>query len=605
MLANDNFKNVLDNISTATLVAKPLYDSEKNISDFSVEYVNNMFSVKTQNIISAGALFSSFEKKLSSDVSWSPLAQQALSSGKPVEFTFFSVLLNCWLRLVINLVPGNFLAVTITDMSVEKEHEQQLRRQNLRLASLTDELSLSRTNLRNKLDSIETLNQQLQFAAYHDTLTNLFNRAWFNNCLSSAIVKASHENSKFGIILLDIDDMKNINDSRGHNAGDELIRQLASILRKFERDTITPFRFGGDEFLVLAQDIRTRDSMVTISDALLEALNGEGINISGGITIYPDDSLQAEELMKFADMAMFDVKKNGKNNIAFFHHIMQDKFLKKMNLENRLSKAMADKCFQLYFQPQFDIATNKLRGFEALLRWHDDDLGWISPEQFIPLAEESRLIILPLGEWVLDTALATLQKWQKLYSFAGIMSVNVSPVQLKESDFIDILGEKIKQYEIDPKFLEIEITEGVLIDNMQETVKKLNRIRAMGIGISLDDFGTGYSSLRYLQILPLTTLKIDKSFIANISSKDGVEANITDSIITMVTNMGLDTIAEGVETGDQLDMLKKINCHNIQGFLKGKPMPADICERVLNGDNSALLTIDNDPETLSVESKEK
>jgi len=345
--------------------------------------------------------------------------------------------------------------------------------------------------------------------------------------------------------------------------------------------------------------------MVTISDALLEALNGEGINISGGITIYPDDSLQAEELMKFADMAMFDVKKNGKNNIAFFHHIMQDKFLKKMNLENRLSKAMADKCFQLYFQPQFDIATNKLRGFEALLRWHDDDLGWISPEQFIPLAEESRLIILPLGEWVLDTALATLQKWQKLYSFAGIMSVNVSPVQLKESDFIDILGEKIKQYEIDPKFLEIEITEGVLIDNMQETVKKLNRIRAMGIGISLDDFGTGYSSLRYLQILPLTTLKIDKSFIANISSKDGVEANITDSIITMVTNMGLDTIAEGVETGDQLDMLKKINCHNIQGFLKGKPMPADICERVLNGDNSALLTIDNDPETLSVESKEK
>ena len=206
---------------------------------------------------------------------------------------------------------------------------------------------------------------------------------------------------------------------------------------------------------------------------------------------------------------------------------------------------------------------------------------------------------------MLDTALATLQKWQKLYSFAGIMSVNVSPVQLKESDFIDILGEKIKQYEIDPKFLEIEITEGVLIDNMQETVKKLNRIRAMGIGISLDDFGTGYSSLRYLQILPLTTLKIDKSFIANISSKDGVEANITDSIITMVTNMGLDTIAEGVETGDQLDMLKKINCHNIQGFLKGKPMPADICERVLNGDNSALLTIDNDPETLSVESKEK
>jgi diguanylate cyclase (GGDEF)-like protein len=485
--------------------------------------------------------------------------------------------------------------VTITDISTDKEHEQQLRRQNLRLASLTDELSLSRTNLRNKLDSIETLNQQLQFAAYHDTMTNLYNRAWFNNCLASAIVAASHDNSKFGIILLDIDDMKNINDARGHNAGDEYIRQAATILRKFERDSITPFRFGGDEFLILVQDIKTRDSMVTIGDALLETFNSSEIKISGGISIYPDDATQSEELMKFSDMAMFEVKRNGKNNISFFHQIMQEKFLKKMNLENRLSKAMADKCFQLYFQPQFDVATNDLRGFEALLRWHDDDLGWISPEQFIPLAEESRLVI-PLGDWVLDTALATLQKWEAQFNFNGIISVNVSPVQLNKSDFIDMLTAKIAHYKITPQKLEIEITEGVLIDNMQETVKKLNQIRNMGIGISLDDFGTGYSSLRYLQILPLTTLKIDKSFIANISAKDGVEANITDSIISMVTRMGLDTIAEGVETDSQLDMLKKINCHNIQGFLKGKPMPSELCERVLNGDKSAILTINNDPD---------
>src|SRR5574344_2022191 len=577
MLNNTDFKNVLDNSSTATLVAKPLTNSKNMISDFTIEYINRSFITKTNNHISCGVLFSSFNKKLSSDVAWFTMAGQTQQSDKPVEFTFFSVQLNCWLKLVMNSVSGDYIAVTVIDMTVEKEHEQQLRRQNLRLASLTDELSLSRTNLRNKLDSIETLNQQLQFAAYHDTMTNLYNRAWFNNCLASAIVAASHDNSKFGIILLDIDDMKNINDARGHNAGDEYIRQAATILRKFERDSITPFRFGGDEFLILVQDIKTRDSMVTIGDALLETFNSSEIKISGGISIYPDDATQSEELMKFSDMAMFEVKRNGKNNISFFNQIMQEKFLKKMNLENRLSKAMADKCFQLYFQPQFDVATNDLRGFEALLRWHDDDLEWISPEQFIPLAEESRLVI-PLGDWVLDTALATLQKWEAQFNFNGIISVNVSPVQLNKSDFIDMLTAKIAHYKITPKFLEIEITEGVLIDNMQETVKKLNRIRAMGIGISLDDFGTGYSSLRYLQILPLTTLKIDKSFIANISSKDGVEANITDSIITMVTNMGLDTIAEGVETGDQLDMLKKINCRNIQGFLKGKPMPASLCE---------------------------
>src|SRR5574344_1117750 len=599
MIDNSDFRNVLDYFSTPTLIAKPLSNKNNEVSDFFIEYTNHSFSEKTQNVICSGALFSTFNKKLSSDVKWYDMANQALLSDKPVSFTFFSLLFNCWLRLVMNQIPGGYIAVSLTDISIEKDHEQQLKRQNLRLASLTDELSMSRTDLRNKLDNIETLNQQLQRAAYHDTLTDLFNRAWFNDCLSSAIVKASHDNSKFGIIFLDIDDMKNINDSRGHNAGDELIRQVGTILRKFERDTITPFRFGGDEFLLLAQDIKTRDSMVTIGDALLESFNAEGINVSGGIAIYPDDSIQAEELMKFADMAMFDVKKNGKNNICFFHQIMQEKFLKKMNIETRLSKAMADKCFQLYFQPQFDVATNDLRGFEALLRWHDDDLGWISPEQFIPLAEESRLVI-PLGDWVLDTALATLQTWEAQFNFNGIISVNVSPVQLNKSDFIDMLTAKIAHYKITPQKLEIEITEGVLIDNMQETVKKLNQIRNMGIGISLDDFGTGYSSLRYLQILPLTTLKIDKSFIANISAKDGVEANITDSIISMVTRMGLDTIAEGVETDSQLDMLKKINCHNIQGFFKGKPMPSELCERVLSGDKNAIITIDNDPENLDV-----
>src|SRR5574344_367690 len=599
MLTNSDFKNILDNSSTATLVAKPLTNSNNEIADFSIEYINKSFLQKTQNIISTGSLFSSFMKKLSSEIAWFSIAEEAQKSDIPVESTFYSILLKKWLRLVLNRIPEEYIVVTITDISTDKEHEQQLRRQNLRLASLTDELSLSRTNLRNKLDSIETLNQQLQFAAYHDTMTNLYNRAWFNNCLASAIVAASHDNSKFGIILLDIDDMKNINDARGHNAGDEYIRQAATILRKFERDSITPFRFGGDEFLILVQDIKTRDSMVTIGDALLETFNSSEIKISGGISIYPDDATQSEELMKFSDMAMFEVKRNGKNNISFFHQIMQEKILKKMNLENRLSKAMADKCFQLYFQPQFDVATNDLRGFEALLRWHDDDLGWISPEQFIPLAEESRLVI-PLGDWVLDTALATLQKWEAQFNFNGIISVNVSPVQLNKSDFIDMLTAKIAHYKITPQKLEIEITEGVLIDNMQETVKKLNQIRNMGIGISLDDFGTGYSSLRYLQILPLTTLKIDKSFIANISAKDGVEANITDSIISMVTRMGLDTIAEGVETDSQLDMLKKINCHNIQGFFKGKPMPSELCERVLSGDKNAIITIDNDPENLDV-----
>ena len=196
----------------------------------------------------------------------------------------------------------------------------------------------------------------------------------------------------------------------------------------------------------------------------------------------------------------------------------------------------------------------------------------------------------------MDTALKTLSDWVKNYSFDGIMSVNVSPIQLKKPDFLFNLEEKIKKYNINTKHLEIEITEGVMIDNKEEVIKLLNQIRAMGIGISLDDFGTGYSSLNYLQVLPITTLKIDKSFIANITSKDGVEANITDSIVSMVTKMGLDTIAEGVEYPEQLKILKNINCKTIQGFLTAKPMSLDRCNAMLSGDTSAILTINNDTE---------
>ena len=218
-----------------------------------------------------------------------------------------------------------------------------------------------------------------------------------------------------------------------------------------------------------------------------------------------------------------------------------------------------------------------------MLRWYDEDTGWISPEQFIPIAEETRLVI-PLGDWILERAIKTLKEWIEDFGFDGIMSVNVSPVQLKKQTFLYDLISLVKKDKIPTKNLENEITEGVFIDNKNEVIDLLKQIRELGIGLSLDDFGTGYSSLSYLQMLPITTLKIDKSFIANITDKGGVEANITDSIISMVTKMGLDTIAEGVERREQLDILKKINCKNIQGFLKGKPMPKERCEQILGGD---------------------
>jgi EAL domain-containing protein (putative c-di-GMP-specific phosphodiesterase class I) len=249
-------------------------------------------------------------------------------------------------------------------------------------------------------------------------------------------------------------------------------------------------------------------------------------------------------------------------------------------MEQRMLLALENEQFQVFFQPQFDVLTRELRGFEALVRWFDSELGYVSPERFIPMAEENRAII-SLGDWIMRTACATLREWQTNFGFSGIMSVNVSPVQLRYSGFIDDLKNVIANTAIRPESLEIEVTEGVLIDNFEDSVKLLQEIKDLGIGVSLDDFGTGYSSLSYLQFLPLTTLKIDKSFIANITKEKSIEYDITDAIVSLVNKLGLDTIAEGVETDEQLEMIKKINCKTIQGFLTGRPMPKNDCDKLI------------------------
>ncbi len=579
MLELSEYKTILDTIPAAVVIAVPVKQDEK-ITDFSIVYVNECFRTLTKNFIKEGVLFSSFKEKLSQDISWFDMAIETIKTKKTVEETFYSHNFSIWIQLVAKCVPGDYVAVSLTNVSQAKEYESALSEQNKKLEEVTSQLKSSRLNLDSQLKNIQQLNEQLLFAAYHDSLTDLYNRAWLSTMMKVQIKEATEKNEKFGILLFDIDNMKDINDSRGHNAGDELLKQVATILKLMESKTVTATRFGGDEFVLLYKNIKDRDEAIEISKKALRFLNAEGIGISGGISIFPDDSKKSEDLLKFADMAKIEAKKNGKNNVACFHSLMQEKFLSKLNIETKMSKAMASRNFQLYYQPQFDAKIKELRGFEALLRWYDSDLGWISPEQFIPLAEETHLVV-PLGDWVMTTALATIKEWEMKFSFNGIMSVNVSPVQFVQEDFIEKLFKKIEKSGIDKKHLEIEITEGVLIDNVEDTISKLNKIREQGVGLSLDDFGTGYSSLRYLQLLPLTTLKIDKSFVSNIAAKDGFEANLTESIISLVSKMGLNTIAEGVENEEQLKMIQKFNCRTIQGFLLGKPMPKEQCEKLL------------------------
>lgn len=579
MLELSEYKTILDTIPAAVIIAVPVKQDEQ-ITDFSIVYVNECFRNLTKNFIKEGVLFSSFKEKISQDISWFDMAVETIKTKKTIEETFYSHNFSIWIQLVAKCVPGDYVAVSLTNVSQAKEYESALSEQNKKLEEVTIQLKSSRLNLDSQLKNIQQLNEQLLFAAYHDSLTDLYNRAWLSTMMKVQIKEATEKNEKFGILLFDIDNMKDINDSRGHNAGDELLKQVATILKLMESKTVTATRFGGDEFVLLYKDIKDRDEAIEISKKALRFLNAEGIGISGGIAIFPDDSKKSEDLLKFADMAKIEAKKNGKNNVACFHSLMQEKFLSKLNIETKMSKAMASRNFQLYYQPQFDAKTKELRGFEALLRWYDSDLGWISPEQFIPLAEETHLVV-PLGDWVMTTALATIKEWEMKFSFNGIMSVNVSPVQFVQEDFIEKLFKKIEKSGIDKKHLEIEITEGVLIDNVEDTISKLNKIREQGVGLSLDDFGTGYSSLRYLQLLPLTTLKIDKSFVSNIAAKDGFEANLTESIISLVSKMGLNTIAEGVENEEQLKMIQKFNCRTIQGFLLGKPMPKEQCEKLL------------------------
>ena len=582
-----DYKEVLEKISTPVVViiskdenSQKKAKKEDNFREnFYIHFMNKSFEETYGHLIKVGYSSEQCVEVLSKDVEWYKMAENCFETGERQQTTFYSTNANAWLRVHMNSTQSGFIIIAVVNVDNDKEREQQLLRQNLRLAALTDELSNSREELKKRLENITFLNEQLEFHAYHDSMTGLYNRQKFKMDFDNWYKSIRETDIKFGLILLDLDDMKLINDAQGHSEGDAVICHTADILKRFKSENMRVYRYGGDEFIVMMRGINSQDTILNAGDMLLEVMNDEGIEFSGGIAICPDDGDNSDDILKYADMAMYEAKRKGKNDLCFFKSIMRERFMEKVAIQSKLGRAVTDELFQLYYQPQFDVATNKLRGFEAHLRWYDEETGWINPEQFIPIAEETKMVI-PLGEWILETAIVTLKEWIDRYKFNGIMSVNVSPVQLKKPTFIFDLADLIKKYKVPTKNLEIEITEGVFIDNKTEAIMILRQIREMGIGLSLDDFGTGYSSLSYLQLLPITTLKIDKSFIANITDKDGVEANITDSIISMVTKMGLDTIAEGVERNEQLDILKEINCKNIQGFLKGKPMPKEKCEEL-------------------------
>ncbi len=428
--------------------------------------------------------------------------------------------------------------------------------------------------------------EYLHFLAHHDTLTQLPNRALFIDRTQQAIQRAQREQTLIAVIFADLDRFKIINDTLGHEAGDQVLRTAAERFQSVLRSSDTVSRQGGDEFTILLEDIYHTEQVAQICEKLLNALT-KPIHIRGqelflstslGISVYPEDGIDPRTLIKHADIAMYRAKESGRNTFHFFSLEMSDKALRRLQLETDLRKALGRNEFELYYQPKIELRDGNLIGFEALLRWQHADAGLMSPLDFIPVLEETGLIV-DVGEWVLKTACIQLHHWHQ-FNPRLELSVNVSNRQFNNHKLEENFKRIIQDSGVDPSMLEFEITESLLMINPDRTESILSSFSEMGIGLSIDDFGTGYSSLSYLRRFPLDKLKIDRSFVRDITT-DADDAALISAIISMAKSLRLQVTAEGVETNEQLNFLKRLNCETAQGFLFHKPLTAREAEQLI------------------------
>jgi len=428
-----------------------------------------------------------------------------------------------------------------------------------------------------------TFEAELHYKATHDMLTSLPNRVLLTEKIKSAVLFSEKFKSIFGVLFLDLDRFKLINDSVSHEAGDHILRLVSSRLQSVMRKSDILARLGGDEFVVIANDLKNRNELISIAKKILLSFK-EPFNIKNhelylstsiGISIYPKDGKNIDELMRNADTAMYLSKESGANKFSFYTSDMNQKNVQRMETEAALRQAIARNEFILYYQPQVDTKTGRLVSFEALIRWMHPTKGMILPIQFIPIAEESGLIV-PIGEWVLRTACKQAKDWQNNGLPATRVAVNVTTKQFRTHDFVETVKSILHDCDLAPMYLELELTENMIVNNI-DMISMITELKNYGIQIALDDFGTGYSSLNYLREIPVDRIKIDQSYVQNIDSDRGDDI-IIQAIIAMAKSLNLDVIAEGVETQRQLDFLRDNKCANVQGYYFSKPIPSSKCE---------------------------
>lgn len=429
------------------------------------------------------------------------------------------------------------------------------------------------------ISELKEQQQRIKKLAYYDSVTGLPNRVMLSEMVAEEISKFNNSGNKFALFFIDLDDFKFVNDTYGHMVGDKLLLEVAKRLIEIQAENMVAFRLGGDEFNILLKNIENKEEVEMYSSAVLKALaepifidgNMFRVTHSGGIVLYPENGFDFDELLKKADTAMYKSKESGKSTYTFYHNSMGNNALEKFKMQADLHRAIENNEFMLYYQPIIDVVQGGIKGFEALIRWNHPEKGIVFPDKFISVAEENGTII-EIGKWVIINAC----KYAKSICDIGFtnfyVSVNVSTLQLLQRDFTDFIFSTLENIGLSPELLLLEITESVLMESMDLVIEKLKKLKDNNIKIALDDFGCGYSSLKYLKMLPINTVKIDKSFIDDIKAEDDVKG-MARSIILLAKQLGLNVIGEGVETKEQLSYLKKHGCDRFQGYLISKPVP--------------------------------
>ena len=524
--------------------------------------------------------------------STSPVAQ-AIASTQVLDLVRYS----SWTLGNVLLAVGfwHWLPLVVAIKEAKEELKQANELLESQVIQRTAELKSANDRLLHDLEERKRVEQSIRHIAHHDALTGLPNRSLFRDRLTHAMAQADRYHQKLAVMFLDLDRFKAINDTLGHNVGDQLLKIAAERLRSCVRDSDTVARLGGDEFTVIVEDIVEDHDAAAVAQKILDTLsqpfNLYGhevfISVSVGVTLYPNDDENADNLLRNADSAMYRAKEFGRNNFQFYVAEMNIKARERLMLESSLRRALDRNEFMLYYQPRVSLQSGRVIGAEALLRWRHPELGLVPPSEFIPILDETGMII-PVGDWALREACRQNREWQDMGLPPIRVAVNLSVRQFMQKDLADTVVRALEAANLSAEHLEVEITEDLFLEHNQTNIITLARLKNMGIHISIDDFGTGYSSLSYLKRLPIDTLKIDQSFVRDIGDPDNKA--IASAIIAMASSLRLNVLAEGVETDEQLAFLRAQGCNEIQGFSFSHPLPAeDFAQLLREGRQMRLL----------------